>query len=77
MTMIRKYDSVVPVLPSPSSMETVYTEAEVEAEATRWRAVHGVVPYFVWSRLTDDARNRISVLTQERARRVLRLGRES
>jgi len=62
------YEPTVLTLPAPADPVPTTSPDAVEAEAIRWRAVHDVVPYFVWKRLSDDARARIAVLTQERAR---------
>jgi len=46
--------------------------SDIEEEAVRWRAEHGLVPQFVWLRLNEDEQARVKAMNQAAARRVLR-----
>lgn len=65
--MIGAYAETIMTAPASAAPISVTTPGDVEVEAIRWRAVHGVVPYFVWARLSVDERKRIALLTQELA----------
>jgi hypothetical protein len=46
--------------------------ADLEHLAIQWRAETGIVPYGLWCALTDEARERMAVMSQTRAQRMLR-----